>query len=139
MLFLYFTGLLLTAMICSIILAVINGTDSTVIDRGFPFSRRAFDAVNQYTGVVRSVAAIGGMLYMPLLLTFFLALALCLLLVIAASLLSLSATRDVEKGGQYECGFDPFDSAVRLPFNVHFYVVGILFIVFDVEIALLFP
>jgi NADH:ubiquinone oxidoreductase subunit 3 (subunit A) len=45
----------------------------------------------------------------------------------------------IEKNSEYECGFEPFDSAVRQPFTIHFYIVGILFLIFDVEIALLFP
>lgn len=45
----------------------------------------------------------------------------------------------VEKSSEYECGFEPFDSATRQPFTIHFYIVGILFLIFDVEIALLFP
>lgn len=47
--------------------------------------------------------------------------------------------RDSEKTSEYECGFEPFDSATRQPFTVHFYIVGILFLIFDVEMALLFP
>lgn len=69
----------------------------------------------------------------------FLALALCSLLATLAYLLSLSTAQDTEKKSEYECGFAPFDSATRLPFDVHFYLVGILFLVFDVEVALLFP
>jgi NADH-quinone oxidoreductase subunit A len=57
----------------------------------------------------------------------------------AAYVLSLSTIKDSEKLSQYECGFAPFDEATRQPFDVHFYVVGILFLIFDVEIALLFP
>lgn len=38
----------------------------------------------------------------------------------------------------YECGFEPFDDA-RMPFDVQFYMVAILFIIFDLEIAFLFP
>lgn len=56
-----------------------------------------------------------------------------------AYFLSLSTIKDSEKLSQYECGFEPFDEATRHPFDVHFYVVGILFLIFDVEIALLFP
>ena len=37
-----------------------------------------------------------------------------------------------------DCGFDPFGDA-RNPFNIHFYLVGILFIIFDLEITYLFP
>ena len=57
----------------------------------------------------------------------------------SAYILSLSTIKDSEKLSQYECGFAPFDEATRQPFDVHFYVVSILFLIFDVEIALLFP
>jgi len=45
---------------------------------------------------------------------------------------------DTEKLSSYECGFDPFGDA-RNPFNIHFYLVGILFIIFDLELTFLFP
>lgn len=77
--------------------------------------------------------------YLGLALYIFLALALCALLATLAYLLSLSTSQDTEKRSEYECGFAPFDSATRLPFDVHFYLVGILFLIFDVEVALLFP
>jgi NADH-quinone oxidoreductase subunit A len=64
---------------------------------------------------------------------------LSLLLFSIAYFLSLSTIKDSEKLSQYECGFEPFDEATRHPFDVHFYIVGILFLIFDVEIALLFP
>ena len=72
--------------------------------------------------------------------TFFIIISiLSVLLFSVAYFLSLSAIKDSEKLSQYECGFEPFDEATRHPFDVHFYVVGILFLIFDVEIALLFP
>jgi NADH-ubiquinone oxidoreductase chain 3 len=40
---------------------------------------------------------------------------------------------------EYECGFEPFDSATRQPFNIEFYIIGILFLIFDVEITLVIP
>ena len=43
-----------------------------------------------------------------------------------------------EKLSAYECGFDPFDDA-RMKFDVRFYLVSILFIIFDLEVAFLFP
>jgi len=67
------------------------------------------------------------------------AVGLCGILATLAYLLSLSTAQDIEKRSEYECGFAPFDSATRLPFEVHFYLVGILFLIFDVEVALVFP
>lgn len=43
-----------------------------------------------------------------------------------------------EKQSAYECGFEPFEEA-RVQFNVHYYIVGILFLIFDIEIVYLFP
>ena len=45
---------------------------------------------------------------------------------------------DPEKLSAYECGFNPFDDA-RMKFDVRFYLVAILFIIFDLEVAFLFP
>jgi NADH-quinone oxidoreductase subunit A len=45
---------------------------------------------------------------------------------------------DIEKVSPYECGFDPFDDA-RHTFDVRFYLVAILFILFDLEISFLLP
>ena len=45
---------------------------------------------------------------------------------------------DSEKLSAYECGFEPFDDS-RMTFDVRFYLVAILFIIFDLEIAFLFP
>ena len=45
---------------------------------------------------------------------------------------------DPEKISAYECGFDPFDDA-RSRFDIRFYLVAILFIIFDLEVTFLFP
>jgi NADH-quinone oxidoreductase subunit A len=77
--------------------------------------------------------------YFKIFVMFVFILAISILLFVVAYFLSLSTIKDSEKLSQYECGFEPFDEATRQPFDVHFYVVGILFLIFDVEIALLFP
>jgi NADH-quinone oxidoreductase subunit A len=45
---------------------------------------------------------------------------------------------DIQKISAYECGFNPFFDA-RIQFEVKFYLIGILFIIFDIEISFLFP
>ncbi len=57
---------------------------------------------------------------------------------VGASYLITPQKPDVEKNSAYECGFEPFDDA-RHKFDVRFYLVAILFIIFDLEIAFLFP
>ena len=59
------------------------------------------------------------------------------ILALAAHILP-NRKRDREKNSPYECGFDPLNSA-RLPFSFRFFLVAILFLLFDLEIALLFP
>jgi len=57
---------------------------------------------------------------------------------IAASLLVGKQKPDAEKLSAYECGFEAFEDA-RSKFDVRFYLVSILFIIFDLEVAFLFP
>jgi len=45
---------------------------------------------------------------------------------------------DIEKNSPYECGFPPFENA-RIPFDIRYYMVAILFIIFDLETAFMFP
>ena len=57
---------------------------------------------------------------------------------IGGSLLAAQQKPYAEKLSPYECGFEPFDDA-RRKFDVRFYLVAILFIIFDLEVAFLFP
>lgn len=75
--------------------------------------------------------------YLPVLLFFFIAIAIGVLLLVGGWALSPKAPNK-EKSSAYECGFEAFGDA-RLPFDVRFYLVAILFIVFDLETAFLFP
>ena len=59
-------------------------------------------------------------------------------LFIAGSALLAPSNPDPEKNSAYECGFNAFDDA-RMKFDVRFYLVAILFIIFDLEVAFLFP
>ena len=57
---------------------------------------------------------------------------------VGGSLLAARQKPYPEKVSAYECGFEPFDDA-RRRFDVRFYLVAILFIIFDLEVAFLFP
>tara|TARA_B100001142_G_scaffold300436_1_gene325181 strand:+ start:8167 stop:8559 length:393 start_codon:yes stop_codon:yes gene_type:complete len=59
-------------------------------------------------------------------------------IMVAVSYLFATQNPYSEKISAYECGFEPFEDA-RNEFNVHFYVVAILFLIFDVEVLYLFP
>ncbi|MCC7271625.1 MAG: NADH-quinone oxidoreductase subunit A [Alphaproteobacteria bacterium] len=75
--------------------------------------------------------------YLPILLFIGVAFGLAIVMV-AASYLAARQHPDSEKVSAYECGFEPFSDA-RGRFDVRFYLVAILFIIFDLEVAFLFP
>jgi len=75
--------------------------------------------------------------YLPILI--FIAIAIGLgVVMVASSYIVARQHPDSAKLSAYECGFEPFEDA-RGKFNVRFYLVAILFIIFDLEVAFLFP
>ena len=79
--------------------------------------------------------------YLPILIFLGVATALAILLLVLGSGLGRLAVRDKDDAAKlspYECGFEAFEDS-RMKFDVRYYLVAILFIVFDLEIAFLFP
>ena len=75
--------------------------------------------------------------YLPILMLLAVAVGLGVILLLTAAVVAVQ-NPDPEKVSAYECGFNAFDDA-RMKFDVRFYLVAILFIIFDLEIAFLFP
>ena len=75
--------------------------------------------------------------YLPVILFLGLGVILSLVFILGSAILA-PHNPDPEKNSAYECGFNAFDDA-RMKFDVRFYLVAILFIIFDLEVAFLFP
>ena len=75
--------------------------------------------------------------YLPVVVFIGIALVIGLALLVSAFVIAIS-NPDPEKVAAYECGFAAFDDA-RMKFDIRFYLVAILFIIFDLEVAFLFP
>ncbi|HEV7693164.1 MAG TPA: NADH-quinone oxidoreductase subunit A [Hyphomonadaceae bacterium] len=75
--------------------------------------------------------------YLPVVIFLVIAAVLSVLFIVMTSLFAPKKP-DAEKLSAYECGFNAFDDA-RMKFDVRFYLVSILFIIFDLEVAFLFP
>ena len=75
--------------------------------------------------------------YLPILIFMFVTLAMGTMFIVLGKLLGPSRP-DAEKNSPYECGFEAFEDS-RMKFDVRYYLVAILFIIFDLEIAFLFP
>lgn len=76
--------------------------------------------------------------YLGIFIMFCFSIVLSGIVLLLAFLCAPSGTRVGDKVSAYECGFDPFDDA-RSRFDIRFYLVAILFIIFDLEVTFLFP
>ncbi len=75
--------------------------------------------------------------YLPIVFLLAIGLVISLAFLLMAKIFA-PASPDAEKVSTYECGFNAFDDS-RMKFDVRFYLVAILFIIFDLEVAFLFP
>lgn len=75
--------------------------------------------------------------YIDVCLVTIMCLAICTILVMLSMVLS-DSNLYLDKTSGYECGFDPFSDA-RDPFNIKFYLVSILFLIFDMEMVFFYP
>lgn len=76
-------------------------------------------------------------MYIPII-SFLLAGTIASVVFLLAKILRMRTTNDREKTSPFECGFDPKNNA-RIPFSLRFFILAIIFIVFDIEIVLLIP
>ena len=68
----------------------------------------------------------------------FLRILLSVILIVLNALIAMKKGMEREKGSPFECGYDPKSSA-RVPFSLHFFLVAVIFLIFDVEITLILP
>nr|YP_010222556.1 NADH dehydrogenase subunit 3 [Glaucias dorsalis]UCC46006.1 NADH dehydrogenase subunit 3 [Glaucias dorsalis] len=66
------------------------------------------------------------------------AVTLSIMVMLLCSTISKTSNKDREKLSPFECGFDPKSSA-RTPFSIQFFLIAVLFLIFDIEIAIMLP
>nr|YP_010535317.1 NADH dehydrogenase subunit 3 [Coptosoma variegatum]UYA97856.1 NADH dehydrogenase subunit 3 [Coptosoma variegatum] len=74
----------------------------------------------------------------PLMLSMFMSISISLALILLSTLISKKSNMDREKMSPFECGFEPMKSA-RVPLSIQFFLLAVLFLIFDVEIAIILP
>nr|YP_009643395.1 NADH dehydrogenase subunit 3 [Pyrrhopeplus carduelis]APO08813.1 NADH dehydrogenase subunit 3 [Pyrrhopeplus carduelis] len=75
---------------------------------------------------------------MKLMMTLMLALMIASVLMLLCTLISKTMNSDREKSSPFECGFDP-KSITRLPFSLQFFLIAVLFLIFDIEVVIILP
>nr|YP_009433289.1 NADH dehydrogenase subunit 3 [Cnizocoris sinensis]AGO28058.1 NADH dehydrogenase subunit 3 [Cnizocoris sinensis] len=63
---------------------------------------------------------------------------IAILLIVVCSVISKKSILDREKSSPFECGFDPKSSS-RMPFSIQFFLIAVLFLIFDIEIVIILP
>nr|UDP58837.1 NADH dehydrogenase subunit 3 [Jacobiasca formosana]UER93873.1 NADH dehydrogenase subunit 3 [Jacobiasca formosana] len=63
---------------------------------------------------------------------------LCLIITLMLMFISKKSLLDTQKSTPFECGFNPM-SMKRMPFSIHFFLIAVIFLIFDIEIIIIFP